>query len=87
MPGGEGERFTGPKRKKQTELARVVEDDSDAKKPRETYVSSGNGSPVAHYFQGFGGIYVDSKNQGYGDILRKIYSCIKGCVSDTLDGP
>jgi hypothetical protein len=40
-PGGEEGEVHRPKIKKQTELARVVEDDSDAKKPRETYVPSG----------------------------------------------
>lgn len=40
-PAGEQGEVQRSKRKKPTELARVI-DDSDGKKTRETYVSSGN---------------------------------------------
>ncbi len=46
MPAGEGGEVHQSKRNKPTELVRIVEDDSDGTKTRETYVSSGNGLPV-----------------------------------------
>lgn len=48
------EKFTGPKRKKQTELARIVKDDSDGKKTRETYVSPEKGHRSPIIFKGLG---------------------------------
>lgn len=40
-PAGEQGEVQRSKRKKPTELARVIEDDSEGKNARETYVSSG----------------------------------------------
>ena len=70
MPAGEGGRGS-PVQGKEADKISSAKDDSDGKTMLETYGSSGNGSPVTHYFHRLEGIYADTRNQGYGETLRK----------------